>query len=59
MTGPKALPIRDVPIGWMANSATSMATVAGRIMALASGKTISNPSSAERTEMAGVMAPSP
>jgi len=30
MTGPNALPIRDVPRGWIAKRATRIATAAGR-----------------------------
>ena len=31
MIGPKALPIRAVPCGWMAKSATRITTAAGRM----------------------------
>jgi len=59
MIGPKALPIRDVPRGCIAKSATRIATAAGRIKVFRAGTAILRPSRAERTEMAGVIAPSP
>ena len=59
MIGPKALPIRVVPSGWMAKSATRITTAAGKMYGRKVDVTMSSPSSAERTEIAGVMAPSP
>ena len=59
ITGPKARPMRAVPCGWTRNKATSTATESGRTYGVTEGAVISSPSKAERTEIAGVMAPSP
>ena len=59
MIGPKAWPIRAVPCGWIANRASRM-TDGGRQHEVCSvGAICSMPSSAESTEIAGVIAPSP
>ncbi len=59
MIGPKAEPMREVPSGWTANRATRMTTAAGTTYVVNPGAAISKPSSADNTEIAGVMAPSP
>jgi hypothetical protein len=59
MTGPKARPMRAVPCGWIANRASRMATAAGGTNVCSDGAICSTPSSAESTEIAGVIAPSP
>ena len=59
VTGPNTRPTTCVPKRWVANSATSTSTVIGTIQACSCGATISRPSTAESTEIAGVMTPSP
>ena len=59
ITGPNALPIFAVPIGWIANRPIRIATAAGRMYGLSNGVAMSRPSSADSTEIAGVTAPSP
>ena len=59
VTGPKNLPISRVPRFWTANSSTSTTREIGTTYGLAAGVTISSPSTADSTEMAGVMIPSP
>ena len=59
MIGPKALPILAVPKGWTRNRATRIATAAGSTQGWNDGATMFSPSRADRTEMAGVTAPSP
>ena len=59
MTGPKALPMRAVPCGWIANKASRIAAAAGSTTVCSDGAICSMPSSADSTEIAGVIAPSP
>src|SRR3546814_9014423 len=59
VTGPNTLPTFSVPNRWLANSATSTSTVNGTIQLLNCGATTSRPSSADSTEIAGVITPSP
>ena len=59
MIGPKARPIAAVPSGCTANSATRIATRRRQTHAVSAGAICSTPSSAESTEIAGVIAPSP
>ena len=59
ITGPKKWPIRAVPCDWIANSATRIATAAGTHRAAPRASTMFNPFSADSTEIAGVIAPSP
>ena len=58
MTGPNRRPTLPVPRDWSAKSPTRMTSVAGTTKFAASGLNFS-PSIAERTEIAGVMTPSP
>ncbi len=59
ITGPNSRPIRCVPWLWMANRPTRMPNVTGRMNAAKPGAASFNPSIADRTEIAGVMTPSP
>ncbi len=59
MTGPNILPMLAVPRGCSANNATSTNTVAGSTYGSNAGIARWRPSSAESTEIAGVIAPSP
>jgi hypothetical protein len=59
ITGPNRPPTSCVPKRWIANSPISTATVIGRTAELKLGDTTSSPWTAERTEIAGVIAPSP
>lgn len=58
-TGPKKAPTRPEPNGWTRNSPTRIATVIGTTNGLKSGVATVSPSTALRTEIAGVMTPSP
>jgi hypothetical protein len=59
MIGPKTRPITWVPKRWIANRPARMAIVIGSTIDSRLGSTTSTPSTAERTEIAGVMMPSP
>ena len=59
ITGPKSLPISPVPRRWIAKSATRMAQVSGTTRCDSRGLTFASPSTALRTEIAGVITPSP
>ena len=59
MIGPKARPMRSVPLRWIWNSATRMTRVMGTTEPPSPGAASSSPSTALSTEMAGVMTPSP
>ncbi|MNL85341.1 hypothetical protein D3C87_2136170 [compost metagenome] len=57
--GPKNLPIPLVPRFCTANRQNSTTRVMGITYCLKWGETTSSPSTADNTEMAGVMTPSP
>lgn len=59
ITGPKSRPTFPVPSHWMLNKPTSTATVMGRMNGSNTSVATLNPSTALRTEMAGVIIPSP
>ena len=59
MIGPKARPIFSVPNRWDANKPNRMATAIGITKGLNDAVTAFNPSSALKTDIAGVMTPSP
>ena len=59
MIGPNTRPTLPVPRHCMANSATMTTAEIGRMYWVALGVTISSPSTADSTEIAGVMTPSP
>ena len=59
ITGPNARPIFAVPSGCTRNSATKIPVASGSTQCANPGKGPFNPSSAESTEIAGVIAPSP
>ena len=59
MTGPNSTPIRAVPWLWIMNSATRIAMVSGTTAGWSCGAATSSPSTAESTEMAGVIMLSP
>ena len=59
MIGPNARPIAAVPNGCTANSASRTTVAAGNTYVVNAGAICSTPSSAESTEIAGVIAPSP
>ena len=61
MIGPKKLATRAVPFRWTKNRVTRMRIVSAwtRLRSLKNGVTRSRPSSAESTEIAGVMIASP
>ncbi len=59
ITGPNILPIVPVPRDWMRNNSIRIATVIGTTAGPSAGASPFNPSTALRTEMAGVIAPSP
>ena len=59
ITGPKTRPITWVPKRWIAKRATSTAIVYRHHQRLRLGTATFTPSTAERTEIAGVMIPSP
>ena len=59
MIGPKAAPMRAVPSGCTANSPARMTTAHGSTYCSKLGAAMLRPSSAESTEIAGVIAPSP
>ena len=55
MTGPKSRPIAAVPRRWIANSRARTPIVHGRMIEERLGAATSTPSTAERTEIAGVI----
>ncbi len=57
--GPKAVPTRAVPKRWNMNSPKRITSVIGTTRWTSAGLPTSSPSTALRTEMAGVMTPSP
>ena len=57
--GPKNLPIPAVPCFCRANRPSKMTSVAGITAWVKAGEMTSRPSTADSTEMAGVMTPSP
>ncbi|MOA22045.1 hypothetical protein D3C78_1425740 [compost metagenome] len=57
--GPKNLPMPAVPRFCTANRASSTSSVKGRTNWRKCGETTSRPSTADSTEIAGVMTPSP
>jgi len=57
--GPKKAPIRPVPFFWMAKRTTRTATDRGITSGARAGLRILSPSTAERTEIDGVIRPSP
>ena len=57
--GPNSLPSAPVPCAWMANKPTSTAIVIGMIQRSNAGVATDTPSTAESTEIAGVMIASP
>ena len=59
MTGPKMRPMEPVPKRCARNSAISTTIVMGSTKDDRAGASTFSPSTADRTEMAGVMAPSP
>ena len=59
MTGPNSPPIHEVPLRWIANSATRITTVSGTTKRCICGAYSLIPSIALSTEIAGVMVPSP
>ncbi len=59
MTGPNARATFEVPSCCTANSAVRIASVIGTTYEPSAGAATSSPSTAERTEIAGVIIPSP
>jgi hypothetical protein len=59
MTGPKSEPTAPVPKRWMTNSAVNIVSAIGTTRESREGETTSSPSTADRTEIAGVIMPSP
>ena len=59
MTGPNSLPTAAVPRDWIANSPIRMTIAIGTTRASARSATTVSPSTADSTEMAGVMIASP
>ncbi|CFP63873.1 Uncharacterised protein [Bordetella pertussis] len=59
MMGPNSLPTAPVPCDWMANSATSTTSATGTTQGSSVCDTMLMPSSADRTEIAGVIMLSP
>ena len=59
ITGPKTLPTFVVPFFWKMNSVNRIPSVAGTTIYLSAGVITSRPSVAPRTEIAGVITPSP
>ncbi len=59
MIGPKKPPTAPVPKRWTANSPVSTISVIGTTRSSRSGETTSRPSTADSTEIAGVIIPSP
>ena len=59
ITGPKTRPILWVPKRWIPKTTTRIAIVTGTTIDSRLGVTTFTPSTAERTEIAGVIIPSP
>lgn len=59
MSGPNIFPMRAVPRDWIAKSPARIATESGTMSGSAALVTTPTPSTAEITEIAGVMIPSP
>ena len=59
ITGPNSLPMAPVPCDWIANSATSTTSASGTTHASSVCETMPIPSSADSTEIAGVIMLSP
>ena len=59
ISGPKTRPMRWVPKRWIAKTTTRIAIVTGTTSSWMLGSTTFTPSTAERTEIAGVIIPSP
>lgn len=59
MTGPNSLPTLPLPQRWAANSPVRMVAAIGTTNGARPGSVTVIPSTAERTEMAGVMTESP
>ena len=59
MIGPNARPTAPVPKRWIANSTVRMTSVIGTTRFFSDGAATSRPSTAESTEIAGVIIPSP
>jgi len=59
ITAPNTRPMRAVPRCCIANSASSTTSVSGTTAASKAGDTTSSPSTADSTEIAGVMTLSP
>ncbi len=59
ITGPNRRPTAPVPKRWMANRKTSTVREIGTTSELRPGAATFNPSTAESTEIAGVIIPSP
>ena len=59
MIGPNTPPMKPVPRRCTRNKPTSTASVIGRTRRPSAGVSTFRPSTADSTEMAGVMAPSP
>ena len=59
ITGPKRRPTTPVPKRWAANSTVRITSATGTTSECSEGATTSIPSTADSTEMAGVIIPSP
>ncbi len=59
ITGPKMPPMNPVPRFWITKRPTSTTSVIGTTNGVRTGASSFSPSTADSTEMAGVMAPSP
>ena len=59
MMGPNSAPTLPVPRFWTANSPPTTSSVIGMTNGLNAGVATSSPSTAESTEIAGVISPSP
>ena len=59
ITGPNRRPTAPVPKRWIANSTVRIASAIGTTSESSDGDTTSSPSTAESTEIAGVIMPSP
>ncbi|MOA66249.1 hypothetical protein D3C78_1929450 [compost metagenome] len=59
MTGPNRMPMRAVPCFWIRNRPISSATVTGTTQCARPGSATSRPSTADSTEIAGVIMLSP
>ena len=59
ITGPKTRPTDSVPRRWTRNNMVMMTAVIGTTYSASDGSTVFRPSTADSTEIAGVMMPSP